>query len=1301
MKMRGPAALPLLFGIVVGVQTLAGCSEDKKEVPVFAPPGASGEPEGLVVSPPRLPPAGRGNTPGGKESAITLPGGSLVQVALVAGTSYVPIEVTFSDRSWQAIVGNAAFGGLDKAAREAAVKKELEAVFATIGKTTKVIGVEILPSVGWARAFVPADAYESLSSITGIGRRLLVNPIARTPVKRAERDIQTDRDLGLDTSTAFANLEGLVGSSRMGVDEFIADASQDLGGYRPNGSHVTVGIGDTGITYNHPAFKDAAGASRIDSMMDFTGEGRIFFVPSARFTITPGAAGADADAALTLSADFIASPRIATENPDPNTFESIENEPIFVPPALKALLLAPNASGARFGVLDELAFEKIDLDHNGKTDDRFYAILIPGQDGKPDAVWLALAGKGDFRQSRPLTNFDFAHETVPVFAERVGLDIKGESLIDASGAEVPVTTASIVGFDPGNHGSHVAGITAARKIIANAPDDTRLHGVAPLARLASGRICANTSGCNETKAVVALSNAGADVINLSIGGLGPDNDGYSVAEAVIDRLAVQNGTVFIIAAGNDGPGRQTVASPSTARFAISVAATGTQKMIQAQYSWPGSGKNPASDPDAEDFLMYFSGRGPTSAGGMKPDISAPGTWLSAIQLNSAPGAASGLDMMWGTSMASPAMAGAVALLLDAAKVYNDGHRDAPLALDARTIRRVLLASARPFDVTTLDVKTNETKRGQYTWVDQGFGMVNLQRAWALLKEERVARKETAVHYVDDGVTKEVPLDYQVRVLRTNPNGLAYDGSQSNGVGDVPEAKLGRGLWIDAKATESIYKAQIARRLPSDVIGRSDIGDLSMQLLTTADEFELDTTIHGSHVNWVHPSLNELDCTTSSAKPSASPRLLVVGEGSIDLPIDPATGKGGATATANSTLNICVNRGLVDGLPPGDHGAVITGYRVIGNKREAVPAFTVPVYVTVPHKTLAGAEGLHVSGTVSSFGVSRHYIDVPKDMTVVKVTLDLPPAVQTGTSVTGCAGVILEALEGGNTLSPPEFKASPGDAVVQNCSSSGRIGEDDWRHLELTRSAPKAGIWDLHVFGLYAYKQSPFTLDVAFAKVATSKTELSGTPDVLQSTINVDVVDASYPLVVSSERSTFSLNGFGRDQQAQIAQGQNLRVPNADGAVGRSYPADVASVTIATGQSPGNDLDLTVLECDDPLMTVCRTAGTSAGATEVESVTFQPLAGKLYVAAVDGFAINSSGTFNLREEQRLNGGDRGTLVIGGGGRAWTVATTFDTAASKLLADERYASGKYKAEGSVDVKDASGTLIVRVPVRIAAP
>lgn len=1321
MRTRGRLIALLTLGCFIGFSSssLTGCStEERANKPTFTPPGAGGEPDGLVVTPPALP--NPQPSASGAGQVIVTPGGGEIHTIIIDGKVFLPIETTFSERSWQAIVGQAGFEGKTRPERDAIVKNELKAVFAKIGQHTKVVGIDYLPSIGWARAYVAKDAYDSLRGIANIGRRLLVNPVISTPMDKAERDLHTDQEMGFAVQAAqtgaFAGLEDLVGISRMGVDEFIADAAQDLNGYKPNGSHVTLGVVDTGITFNHPAFKDAQQTSRIDSMLDFTGEGRMYFTEQGRgrFEIKAGPQtppnGVNANETLTMTADFLVSPAGAFENPDPNAMEKLENETILVSAELKALLTAPNASGARFGVLDEVAYgtktRSIDLDHNGKMNDRFYAILIPGQNNEPDAVYLALAGKGDFRRSPRLTAFNLNKQTQSVFAERVGLDIKKENILDANGADVPVTTAAIVGFDPGNHGSHVTGIAAARKILANSPDDTKLRGVAPLARISSGRICANSGGCFGTKAIATLSDAGAQVINMSIGSLGPDNDGYGVQEAVIDRLTVQNGTVFVVAASNDGPGRQTVGSPSTARFGISVAATASSKIIEKQYQYPGSGKIPASAPNENDFLLYFSSRGPTSAGGMKPDISAPGTWLSAIQLNAAPGGASGLDVMWGTSMASPAMAGAVALLLDAAKVYNETHTQDPLAVDARTIRRVLLASGKPFDVTTLDTRTQETRTGQYTWVDEGFGMVNLQRAWSLLKKEKVARKDTAVHFVENGISKEVPLDYQVRVLRKNPNGLAYDGSlTAETLGDALEAKFGRGLWIDSKATESLYRVQVARRLPSDVVSRADVGDLAMQLQTTADEFELETTIHGSHLNWVRPgSLNGLDCNTPAPAPApgaafVAPRLLVIGEGATDVPINPQTGKGGSIAQESSVMHICVNRSMIDLLPPGDHGAVVSAYRVIGNKREAVPSFVVPVYVTVPHKTLAGPQGLHVENTVGSFGVGRHYVEVPKGTTIVKVALDIPAASQTGTAVTGCGGVSLEALEGGNTLTPIEFQKAPADAIAQSCTSQGKVAPNDWLRVNIVRPAPKEGIWDLHVFGLYQFKQTAYTLDVQFAKVTSSKTLIDGTKTVLSNTFDVDVVDASYALALSNTNSSFVMTGFGRDQASNVAQGAKVRVPDAAGNQVRTYGADIAKVTISTGLAAGNDLDLEILECDDAQANTCARAKLSAGPTDVETATFTPKPAKFYIAEVEGYTIKNNGDFSMREEIFVKTPEKGTLTMTQPTpKLFSFTTAFDTTTSTLFADARHTSGNYSIEGLIDVKDDGGTLIVRIPVHI---
>ena len=124
------------------------------------------------------------------------------------------------------------------------------------------------------------------------------------------------------------------------------------------------------------------------------------------------------------------------------------------------------------------------------------------------------------------------------------------------------------------HGSRVAGAAA------GAPVDSPLapvSGIAPRAFLGNYKVC-GTPGRNSTTtsaAVIAAINAavadGMDVINLSIGGpaIHPDRD----PEQMVIASATALGFVFVIAAGNAGPGRGSMLSPRTSPAAITVGAS--------------------------------------------------------------------------------------------------------------------------------------------------------------------------------------------------------------------------------------------------------------------------------------------------------------------------------------------------------------------------------------------------------------------------------------------------------------------------------------------------------------------------------------------------------------------------------------------------------------------------------------------------------------------------------------------------------------------------------------------------------
>ncbi len=144
----------------------------------------------------------------------------------------------------------------------------------------------------------------------------------------------------------------------------------------------------------------------------------------------------------------------------------------------------------------------------------------------------------------------------------------------------------------------------------------------------------------------------ADVINMSLGD-SINGDGTDPMSQAVD-LAVSQGLVVAIAAGNDGPGMSTLGRPGVARDAITVGAT-----------------------DDSDTMAGFSSRGPTLDLRLKPDVTAPG-----VSILSADAGGTGYASLQGTSMATPHVAGAAALLLQANPTW-----------DPRTVKAALMGTA--------------------------------------------------------------------------------------------------------------------------------------------------------------------------------------------------------------------------------------------------------------------------------------------------------------------------------------------------------------------------------------------------------------------------------------------------------------------------------------------------------------------------------------------------------------------------------------------------------------------------------
>ncbi len=197
-------------------------------------------------------------------------------------------------------------------------------------------------------------------------------------------------------------------------------------------------------------------------------------------------------------------------------------------------------------------------------------------------------------------------------------------------------------YDDFGHGTHVAGIIAGEG--DGNPDyegvakGAALVGLKALDRRGNGSMSDVTAAidwCVTNKDVY-----GIDIINMSLGASG-SSDGTD-ATSLAANNAVDNGIVVVIAAGNEGPGKYTIGSPGAAEKAITVAAM--------------------ADVGENGFnLTDFSSRGPTADDRIKPDISAPGYYITAPEANTT----SSYITYSGTSMATPFTAGTVALMLDA------------------------------------------------------------------------------------------------------------------------------------------------------------------------------------------------------------------------------------------------------------------------------------------------------------------------------------------------------------------------------------------------------------------------------------------------------------------------------------------------------------------------------------------------------------------------------------------------------------------------------------------------------------
>lgn len=257
-------------------------------------------------------------------------------------------------------------------------------------------------------------------------------------------------------------------------------------------------------------------------------------------------------------------------------------------------------------------------------------------------------------------------------------------------------------YDDNGHGTHVAGIVGG----TGAMSKGRYCGVAPRCKFVIVKVL-NYKGDGNISDVLAglqwvIDNQkkyNIKIVNISVGTSNRENaDENSLLVKGVDAVW-DHGMVVVVAAGNNGPGPMSISTPGISRKVITVGSSDDSIKVELF-------GNKVTD---------YSGRGPTNACIKKPDIVAPGSNI--VSCNATKNFTRYRSpflkndyMLYavksGTSMATPIVSGAIALLL---RAYPE--------MTNKEVKLKLRSSAKDMG---------------YGWEKQGWGLLHIP---SLLQKE--------------------------------------------------------------------------------------------------------------------------------------------------------------------------------------------------------------------------------------------------------------------------------------------------------------------------------------------------------------------------------------------------------------------------------------------------------------------------------------------------------------------------------------------------------------------------------------
>lgn len=373
---------------------------------------------------------------------------------------------------------------------------------------------------------------------------------------------------------------------------------------------------------------------------------------------------------------------------------------------------APRDGSFRIELLDEVKWDTVsrnrlnrDLNRDGNPEgsSRVFAVLW---DERTNDVWVDTDQDGSFTNETPLTDFRVRPE-FGVF----GKDRPETSVRETVGFAVQIDQAKrriALNIGAAGHASLVVGAAVASRGSAG-----RFDGVAPGSQLVN--VAEGCAAYGQTEAViVAVKNPKVDVVWLehcsNITRPYTLRDGRLATTVIYERLIDKFKKPIMI------PTHNYPVLGGTDDFVLAKGAIGVGGHESKENFFINHGVRVKHD----DNLLITGGYGPMGNGAFGADIISPSNYISTNRgFEDTGGVMAGLYRLppgyriaGGTSTATPTAAGAVALLISAAKQSG-------IKYDAHRIKHAIISSARY--VPHLPA------------YKQGSGVINVSAAWEILK----------------------------------------------------------------------------------------------------------------------------------------------------------------------------------------------------------------------------------------------------------------------------------------------------------------------------------------------------------------------------------------------------------------------------------------------------------------------------------------------------------------------------------------------------------------------------------------